>query len=105
MLAAVVEAEGIEVSDDELLEALRSAAQGQSEAEPSERKVRKALDRARADGRDGLLKEDIAMRKAVDRLVEGARPIPVERAEAREALWTPEKEAPDEDKQLWTPGS
>ena len=32
------------------------------------------------------------MRKAVDLLVEHAKPIPIEQAEAREELWTPEKE-------------
>ena len=33
------------------------------------------------------------MRKAVDLIVEHAKPIPAEQAEAREKLWTPEKEA------------
>ena len=32
------------------------------------------------------------MRKAVDLLVESAKPIPVEQAAAREKLWTPDKE-------------
>ena len=32
------------------------------------------------------------MRKAVDLIVEPAKPIPIEQAEAREKLWTPEKE-------------
>ena len=46
------------------------------------------------------------MRKAVDLLVEHAKPIPVEQAEAREKLWTPEKEAEEEAaEKLWTPGS
>ena len=105
VLAAVVEAEEIEVSDEELLDALRAAAGGQGGAEPSERKVKKAFDRARAEGRDDVLREDIAMRKAVDLLAEGAKPIPVEQAKAREELWTPEKDAAEEPKQLWTPGS
>ena len=45
------------------------------------------------------------MRKAVDLLVESAKPIPVEQAEAREKLWTPEKEAAEKPSQIWTPGS
>jgi hypothetical protein len=48
------------------------------------------------------------MRKAVDLLVERAKPIPAERAEARERLWTPEQsseEQPAEQKRIWTPGS
>ena len=37
------------------------------------------------------------MRKAVDLLVESAKPITVEQAEARDKLWTPEKEAEGEE--------
>ena len=33
------------------------------------------------------------MRKAVDLVVEHAKPIPLDTAAAREKLWTPEKEA------------
>ena len=63
------------------------------------------LDRARSQGRDDALREDIAMRKAVDLLVEHAKPIPVEQAEARDKLWTPEKEGREHSEQIWTPGS
>lgn len=107
-LAAVVRAEQIEVSDDELLESLREAtgAPGGEEARPSdEKKLRKALKRLQSDGRDDLLREDIAMRKAVDLLVEHAKPIPVEQAKARDKLWTPEKEASEPAGEIWTPGS
>ena len=106
-LAAVVEAEAIEVSDDELLDALRQASgvTGTGEPRPSdERKLQKALKRLQADGRDELLREDIAMRKAVDLLAEHAKPIPAEQAKAREKLWTPGKETPERG-ELWTPGS
>lgn len=106
VLAAVIEAEGIEVSDEEVLDALRAAAAAQPGArEPSEKELRKSLERARKEGRDDLLREDIAMRKAVDLLVERARPIPVEQAKARDKLWTPEKEAGERSGQIWTPGS
>ena len=106
VLAAVVEAEGIETSDDEIVDALRAAAAAQGgESAPSEKQLRRSLERARKDGRDEMLREDIAMRKAVDSLVERATPIPAERAQARDKLWTPESEAPDGEKQIWTPGS
>jgi trigger factor len=106
VLAAVVEAEGIEVSDEEVLDALRQAATGGGgEREPSEKELRRSLERAKAQGRDDSLREDIAMRKAVDRLVESARAIPADRAKAREELWTPEKERPPESGRIWTPGS
>jgi trigger factor len=105
VLAAVVEAEGIEVGDDELLASLRAATQGPGRPETSERKLQKALDRAKAEGRDDVLREDIAMRKAVDLMVESAKPITVEQAQARDKLWTPGKETSESDKQIWTPGS
>jgi trigger factor len=110
VLAAVVDAENLEVTDDELLEAMREANVAQSRggggAGPSEKALRKSLDKAREQGRDELLREDIAMRKALDLMVGSAKPITVEQAEARGKLWTPDKEkAESEEKQLWTPGS
>jgi hypothetical protein len=45
------------------------------------------------------------MRKAVDVIVEHAKPIAADQAAAREALWTPEKEGAKGSKELWTPGS
>jgi trigger factor len=105
VLAAVVEAEGIEVPDEELLESLRVATQGPGRPETSERKLQKALDRAKAEGRDEALREDIAMRKAVDLMVESAKPITVEQAQARDKLWTPGKEGDEPAKEIWTPGT
>lgn len=104
-LAAIVAAEGIEVSDEEVLDALREAAVASGLPEPSDEELTKSLERARSEGRDEGLREDIAMRKAVDLVVEQAKPIPVEQAEAREKLWTPEKERPEGAGKLWTPGS
>ena len=104
-LAAVVEQEGIEVSDDEMLDALRQASAQPGEKEPSEKALRRSLEKAKKRGTDDALREDIAMRKAVDLIVERAKPIPIEQAQAREDLWTPEKEQKEEgSKELWTPG-
>jgi len=86
VLAAIVEAEGIEVSDEELEQALRASAP----PDASEKQLKRALKRARSQGADEALREDIAMRKAVDLVVENAKPIEAERAAAREKLWTPE---------------
>jgi trigger factor len=107
VLAAVVDAEDIEVTDDELLEAMREAnmAQARGGAEgPSEKALRRSLEKARKQGRDELLRDDIAMRKALDTLVENAKPITVEQAEARGKLWTPSEEEKEKG-ELWTPGS
>src|SRR4051794_34310924 len=105
VLAAVVEAEGIEVPDEELLDSLRAATQGPGRPETSERKLQKALDRAKTEGRDEALREDIAMRKAVDLMVESAKAITVEQAQARDKLWTPGKEGDEAPKEIWTPGA
>ena len=102
-LAAVAEAEDIEVTDDDLLEALGP---GEGKNDP-----RKLLDRLRQTGRDDVLREEIRLRKAADLVVDAAKPIPVEQAAAREAIWTPEKEAAEggaegggEPGKIWTPG-
>jgi trigger factor len=84
VLAAIVEAEGIQPDDDELMAALREATPG-----VDDKKLAKALERLRKDGRDSVLREDVAMRKAVDVVVEHAKPIQPERAAAREKIWTP----------------
>jgi trigger factor len=101
VLSAIVAAEGIEVMDDEVTAALREAAG----PDASERQVKRALKRARTQGADEALREDIAMRKAVDLIVAHAKAIPADQAAAREKLWTPEKEREQGAGQIWTPGS
>jgi trigger factor len=102
VLAEVVRAEGIEVTDEEIQQALREAAG----PDASDKQLKRALKRARKQGAEEALREDIAMRKAVDLLVETAKPIPAEQAAAREKLWTPDKERAAEGAgELWTPGS
>jgi trigger factor len=104
VLAAVAEAEGIEASDDDLIDAL-----GPGEGKDAPEKI---LQRLRDGGRDALLREEVRLRKAADLIAEQAKPIPKAQADARDAIWTPEKDqAEDEAKagekpgELWTPGS
>ncbi len=68
VLAAVVEAEGIDPSDDELLEALSA------DAERTQTSPKKLLERIRSAGRLDTLKEDVAQGLAIDLLVESAKP-------------------------------
>lgn len=97
VLAAVAEAEGIEVSEEELLEALQPPAGEKGKPE-------KLLKRLRKEGRDKLLVEDLKMRHAADWIVEQTTPIEMDRAEARQKLWTPEElEQAGEPSELWTP--
>jgi trigger factor len=104
VLAAIVEDAGIEVSDEEAFEALKSVA-ARSEEKVDDDALRRSFERAKEEGRDDVLREDIAMRKAVDLVVDSAKAIPAEQAEARDKLWTPEKEAEEKSSKLWTPGS
>jgi trigger factor len=99
VLAAIVEAEKIEPSDEELVEALRPAAERDG-SDPSE-----LVEQLRKAGRLQALQEDVASRQAVELLVREATPISVEQAKAREKLWTPGKDDAAAAGQIWTPGS
>lgn len=99
VLAAIAEAEAIEVSEEEMVEALAHT------AEHERTTPEKLLARLRENGRDAMVREDIAVRKAIDLVAESAKPIPLEQAEAREKIWTPEKEQEEKPSELWTPDS
>ena len=45
------------------------------------------------------------MARALDRIAGEVKKIPLEQAQAREAIWTPDKEKPSTETKLWTPGS
>ena len=96
VLAAIAEAEEVEVADEEMIEALAHT------AEHERTTPEKLLERLRESGRDEMVREDIRVRKAIDVVAEAATPIPVGQAEAREQLWTPEKERQAAGG-LWTP--
>jgi trigger factor len=97
VLAAIADEEGIEASEEEMVEALAHP------AEHERTTPEKLLKRLRESGRDAMVREDIRFRKAIDLVAEHAKPIPKEQAEAREKIWTPEKER-EEKGELWTPG-
>jgi trigger factor len=106
VITAVVAAEEISPSEEDLLEALAPTAE-REEVEPQ-----KLLADLRASGRLEEVREDLAARQAIDLLAAEAKPIPLAQAQAREQLWTPGKagaqqaagqspaEAPA---RLWTP--
>jgi len=74
-LAAIVESEGIEISDEELLDAIREASTEPGKQPPSDKALLRSLKKARARGGDQALREDIAMRKAVDLIVDSAKAV------------------------------
>jgi trigger factor len=104
VLAAIVEAEGIEPSDGDVREALEPTAERQGTT------VDKLFDQLRASGRLDRIRGEVANRQAIEKLVAEAKPISVEQAKARQKLWTPGKQDPAHPAgqgsgQLWTPGS
>jgi trigger factor len=100
VISAVVEAEGIEPSEGDVLDALQTTAAREG---TTPEKLRARLEKA---GRLDELREDLAQRAALDLLAAEASPISVDQAKARDKLWTPEKEAAEgTSSQLWTPGA
>ena len=67
----------------------------------------KVIEQLRAAGAFEQERESLRMQAALDRLVAEVKRIPVEQAQAREAIWTPdkEKEKAKTETKLWTPGS
>ena len=52
-----------------------------------------------------MLRADLRLRKALDRIAAEAKRIPAEVARARDEIWTPDKESAQTETKLWTPGS
>jgi len=74
VLAAIIEAEGIEPAEEEILEAVEQAAgDGQGRTSP-----KKLLERLKSSGRLDDLKQDLAQRKALDLVAGSAKPIAIE---------------------------
>jgi hypothetical protein len=57
----------------------------------------------RESGRFESLREDLRLRNALDHVAGEVKRIPLAQAEAREAIWTPDKENPPTETKLWTP--
>jgi trigger factor len=101
VLEAVADAENIEITEEDELEALQIPPGHEDHGHPE---PEDALREIRESGREELLKDDLRMRRALELIGEHAKPIPMEQAQAREEIWTPEKER-EEKGALWTPGS
>jgi trigger factor len=103
VLEAVADQAGINVSDSEVDALVRE--QVEDAGEDAEDEFDQALVKLRESGAYERLREDLRLRAALDRLAADVKRIPVELAEARESIWTPEKDKPETSAKLWTPGS
>jgi trigger factor len=98
-LDAVADRLELEVTDEEIEALVRE------EAEETGGDPEAFLAAARDGAGFEQLRGDLRMRKALDAVVAGVKPIPIELAAAREKLWTPEKEKAPTEMKIWTPGS
>ena len=99
VLDAAADQLGIEVPDSEVESLVREQAEAFGD-DPDEQVLL-----LRESGRLESLRDDLRLRKALDRITSEVKRIPKELAEAREAIWTPDKEKPQTEAKLWTPGS
>ncbi len=104
VLAAIVDAEAIEPTDEQVREALEPSAERQGTT------AEKLFEQLSSAGRLDRVRREVATRQAIEMLVAEAKPITVEQAKARKKIWTPGKDDPahpaeQRSGQLWTPGS
>lgn len=99
-LEALAERAGIEISDEDVKAYLREEATAAGEED-----VDGLIADVWAHGQQESIREDLRLRAALDRLVADVTPIAPELAEARDKLWTPDKEKTEGETKLWTPGN
>jgi len=85
VISAIVAAEQISPSDEELREALAPSAEEEGIS------AEEAFEQLRTRGRLEEVREDLAARQAVELIAHEANPISPAQAHAREKLWTPER--------------
>jgi trigger factor len=97
VLETVAEELGLEIPDAEVEELVREQAEALGDD------ADEMLVALRESGRFESLREDLRLRRALDRVAADVKRIPLAQAEAREAIWTPDKENPPTETKLWTP--
>jgi trigger factor len=97
VLEAVAEQLGLDVPDADVEELVREQAEAVGDD------ADEMLVALRESGRFESLREDLRLRNALDHVAGEVKRIPLAQAEAREAIWTPDKENPPTETKLWTP--
>ena len=93
VLEAAAEQLGIEISDEELEAWFRDRYDEADEA----------LDEVKGSELWERERESLQLRKTLDTIASEVKRIPRELADARESIWTPDKEKPKTEAKLWTP--
>jgi len=89
----------VEVSDDDVEELIR----GQAEA--ADENADEVIAQLRDAGRFETLRADLRLKETLDRIVSEVNRISPDLAQARDKLWTPDKETAPTETKLWTPAS
>jgi len=97
VLDAVADQLELEVPDAQVEELVREQAEALGDD------ADQMLVSLRDSGRFETLRDDLQLREALDRVAAEVKRIPLAQAEAREAIWTPDKENPPTETKLWTP--
>src|SRR5262249_16190862 len=95
VLEAAADKLGIEISDEQVEESIKERF-----LEPE-----RVLEQLRAGGAFEQERRSLRMQAALDRIAAEVERIPLEQAQAREAIWTPDKEKAKTETKLGTPGS
>jgi trigger factor len=94
LLEAAADELGITVTDEEVDAAFRDRFEDADAI----------IEQAREAGAYDSEREAMRLARALDRITAEVERIAPEQAEAREQIWTPDKEKPKTDTKLWTPG-
>jgi trigger factor len=99
VLEAAADKLEIEVSDDDVEELIRE------QAEPAGEEADDVISELREAGRFETLRADLRLKETLDRIVSEVKRISPDLAQARDKLWTPDKETAPTETKLWTPAS
>jgi trigger factor len=99
VLEAAADKLGIEVPDEEVVELIRE------QAEIAGEEADEVVAHLRETGGFESLRVDLRFKKALDRIAAEVTRISPDLAQARDKLWTPDKETSPTETKLWTPAS
>jgi trigger factor len=99
VLEAAADKLGVEVSDDDVEELIRE------QAEAADENADEVIAQLREAGRFEMLRADLRLKETLDRIVSEVNRISPDLAQARDKLWTPDKETAPTETKLWTPAS
>jgi trigger factor len=99
VLEAAADKLGTEVTDDDVEELIREQAEAAGEDADD------VISQLREAGRFETLRADLRLKETLDRIVSEVKRISPDLAQARDKLWTPDKETAPTETKLWTPAS